>query len=59
MIGLDYNEQTRYEIFSVFRNLMGISLRDYIELSASMSNRKPTIYHGVGIRNRIEITKLL
>ena len=47
MIGLDYNEQTRYEKFSVFRNLMNISLRGYIELSASMSNEKPAIYHGV------------
>ena len=47
MIGLDYNQQTRYEIFSVFRNLMSISLRGYIELSASMSNEKPAIYHGV------------
>jgi hypothetical protein len=48
MIGLDDNQQTRYEIFSVFRNFMSISLRGYIELSASMSNGKPTIYNGVG-----------
>ena len=59
MIGLDYNQQTRYEIFSVFRNLMSISIWGYTELSASISNGKPTIYYGVSIRNRIEITKLL
>ena len=59
MIGLDYNQQTRYEIFSVFRNLMSISIWGYIELSASMGNGKPTIYYGVSIRNRIEITKSL
>ena len=55
MIGLDYNQQTRYEIFSVFRNLMSISLRGYIELSAIMSNGKPTIYHGVGNEYKIKI----
>ena len=55
MIGLDYNQQTRYEIFSVFRNLMSIGLRGYIEISASMSNGKPTIYHGVGNKDKIKI----
>jgi hypothetical protein len=55
MIGLDYNQQTRYEIFSVFRNLMSISLRGYIELSARMSNGKPTIYYGVGNEYKIKI----
>ena len=48
MIGLDYNQQTRYEIFSIFRNLMSISLRGYIELYKSISNGKPIIYYGVG-----------
>ena len=55
MIGLDYNQQTRYEIFSVFRNLMSISLRGYIELSASMSNGKPTKYHRVPNKYKIKI----
>ena len=55
MIGLDYNQQTRYEIFSVFRNLMSISLRGYIELSANMSNGKPTIYYGVHNKYKIKI----
>jgi hypothetical protein len=55
MIGLDYNEQTRYEIFSVFRNLMSISLRGYIELSAITSNGKPTIYNGVPNKYKIKI----
>jgi hypothetical protein len=56
MIGLDYNQQTRYEIFSVFRNLMSTSLRGYIESSASMSNGKPTIYYGVGNEYKIKIS---
>ena len=55
MIGLDYNQQTRYEIFSVFRNLMSISLRGYIESSARMGNGKPTIYYGVGNEYKIKI----
>ena len=55
MIGLDYNQQTRYEIFSVFRNLMSISLRGYIELSARISNGKLTVYHGVGNKDKIKI----
>ena len=55
MIGLDDNQQTRYEIFSVFRNLMSISLRGYIELSASMSNGKPTIYYRVHNKYKIKI----
>jgi len=55
MIGLDYDQQTRYEIFSVLINRMSISLRGYIELSASMSNGKLTIYHGVGNEYKIKI----
>jgi len=55
MIGLDYNQQTRYEIFSVFRNLMNISLRGYIELSVRMMSGKPTIYYGVGNEYKIKI----
>ena len=55
MIGLDDNQQTRYEIFSVFRNLMSISLRGYTELSARMSNGKPTVYHGVHNKYKIEM----
>jgi len=55
MIGLDYNQQTRYEIFSVFRNLMSTSLRGYIELSANMSNGKLIIYYGVGNEYKIKI----
>ncbi|MDC1369139.1 hypothetical protein N8301_00905 [Cyclobacteriaceae bacterium] len=56
MIGLDDNQQTRYEIFSVFRNLMNISLRGFIESSASMSNGKPTIYYGVGNEYKIKLS---
>ena len=55
MIGLDYNQQTRYEIFSVFRNLMSISLRGYIELSVRMMSGKPTIYHRVPNKYKIKI----
>jgi hypothetical protein len=55
MIGLDDNQQTRYEIFSVFRNLMSISLRGYIELSAITSNGKPTIYYRVNNEYKIKI----
>jgi len=55
MIGLDYNQQTRYEIFSVFRNLMSISLRGYIELSVRMMSGKPTIYYGVHNKYKIEM----
>ncbi len=44
MIGLDYNQQTRYEIFSVFRNLMSISLRGYIELSVSVMVKGNQLY---------------
>ena len=55
MIGLDYNQQTRYEIFSVFRNLMSISLRGYIELLSGNSKGKPTIYYGVHNKYKIKI----
>jgi len=55
MIGLDDNQQTRYEIFSVFRNLMSTSLRGYIELSVSISNGKPPIYYRVGNKYKIKI----
>ena len=34
---------------------MSTSLRGYIELSASMSNGKPTIYYGVGNKYKIKI----
>jgi len=34
---------------------MSTILRDYIELSASMSNGKPTIYYGVGNKYKIKI----
>ena len=38
-----------------YLNLMSTSLRGYIELSASMSNGKPTIYYGVGNKYKIKI----
>ena len=36
-------------------DFMSTSLRGYIELSASMSNGKPTICHGVGNKPKIKI----